>query len=58
MAQLLLYQQEVPGLLGQLNCRRAWGKPEGAQAWRAKLPQTEVVEECHVTPKRPQFIAL
>jgi hypothetical protein len=27
----------------------AWNKPEKAKEWRAKLPQTEAVEEWHVT---------
>lgn len=36
----------------------AWDKPEQANQWRAKLPQTEASREWHVTPKPPQFLDL
>jgi hypothetical protein len=28
-----------------INLYEAWGKPEQAQEWRAKLPKTEAVKE-------------
>jgi len=28
-----------------INLYEAWGKPEKVNEWRAKLPQTEAVEE-------------
>ncbi|MHC4556852.1 MAG: tetratricopeptide repeat protein [Planctomycetota bacterium] len=30
---------------GLIDLYEAWGKPEKAKEWRAKLPQTEAVEE-------------
>jgi len=40
VTKLLLDQLEVPGLPEQLECDRVWDKPEKAEEWRAKLPQT------------------
>jgi hypothetical protein len=31
------------------------GKPEQADQWRAKLPETEAVEQWHSTPKMAPF---
>jgi len=47
--------QSLNNLIGLYE---AWDKPEETEKWRAKLPQTEVVEECHVTLKRPQCFNL
>jgi len=33
----------------------AWGRPEKAKGWRAKLPQTVAVEELHNTYKITSF---
>ena len=41
--------EEHPDTLGSLNnlieLYEAWGKPEKAEEWRAKLPQTKTVEQ-------------
>ena len=33
------------GLRSSVKLDEAWGKPEKAEEWRAKWPQTEAVEE-------------
>ena len=35
----------LESLKNLIDLYEAWGKPEKAEEWRAKLPQTEAVEE-------------
>jgi hypothetical protein len=58
MAESLLDQPEVPGPPGRLDRNCVWGKPEEAEEWRAKLPQTDAAREWDVTQKRLQFLDL
>jgi hypothetical protein len=46
-------------MLNQLvSLYEAWDKPEKAEEWRAKLPQTEAVEESNVTSCVPTVFCL
>jgi hypothetical protein len=41
-----LFDQSELGTVNYLiDLYEAWGKPEKAEEWRAKLPQTETIEE-------------